>query len=237
MAEQGSPEESWIAEPQAPPKRSGVPAWLWFCGGGCLLAVIGLLVVGVLVFKEFKKATDPDVQWPRIAKVLPHEERPDWNLAFGWTIGMDMWVFEAAPDFAVVLMRLPGKDGDKARARMLDPAFKGSILGRGGRRDTEALDLEVQGVTLRALRFYQVQGLAKVEDDEQGGAAEEAPAIEGVGPPDVDVKEGESIVVDLTPMGDPRPLMLQVTRVSEGARISEDEVRELLSAFRIPELR
>ena len=32
--------EEWADEPEVPKKKGGLPGWLWFCGGGCLIAVI-----------------------------------------------------------------------------------------------------------------------------------------------------------------------------------------------------
>jgi len=72
-------ELGWGEEETAPKKKRGclLPTWLWACSGGCLLMMI---TVGGCIFwgvGQVKKVLDPDVQWPRLQKVLPFDERPE----------------------------------------------------------------------------------------------------------------------------------------------------------------
>ncbi|MCH2105361.1 MAG: hypothetical protein MK291_01815 [Planctomycetes bacterium] len=72
-------ELGWREEEAAPKKKSGclLPTWLWACGGGCLLMMI-LLGAGLFWgVGQVKNLIDPEVQWPRMQKVLPFDERPE----------------------------------------------------------------------------------------------------------------------------------------------------------------
>ena len=69
----------WGADEPAPQKKRGcfLPTWLWACGGGCLLALILTVGGGFYCVGQGLKAMDPEVQWPRMQKVLPFDERPE----------------------------------------------------------------------------------------------------------------------------------------------------------------
>ena len=72
-------ELEWGGEEPAPKKKRGclLPTWLWACGGGCLLLT---LLIGAGLFwgvGQVKNLVDPEVQWPRLQKVLPFDERPE----------------------------------------------------------------------------------------------------------------------------------------------------------------
>jgi len=83
-------ELGWGEEETMPRKKRGclLPTWLWACGGGCLLMMItvgGCLFWGI---GQVKKVMDPEVQWPRLQKVLPFDERPDHlQMVMGVQIG------------------------------------------------------------------------------------------------------------------------------------------------------
>ena len=66
-------------------KTRFLPTWVWGCGGGCLLTV-ALAIGGIFYFNRLVlRGFDPEVQWPKLAKALPFEERPEGlELRFGW---------------------------------------------------------------------------------------------------------------------------------------------------------
>ena len=40
----------WSEVEEAPKKKRGIPAWVWWgCGGGCLLATAAMIIVGILI--------------------------------------------------------------------------------------------------------------------------------------------------------------------------------------------
>ena len=69
----------WGSEEPTAKKKRGclLPTWLWACGGGCLLAIILSIGGGGYCVGQVQKVIDPEVQWPRLQKVLPFDERPE----------------------------------------------------------------------------------------------------------------------------------------------------------------
>jgi hypothetical protein len=56
----------------APTRKSGVPGWVWGCGGGCMLML--LLAIGVTWWFGAKIAgiVDPEKAWPEVAELMPY---------------------------------------------------------------------------------------------------------------------------------------------------------------------
>jgi hypothetical protein len=208
-------ETSWTEEQGSAPKKRMIPTWAWFCGAGCLIALILGIAGSVFLVRGVKSAIDPERQWANLAEVLPHEERPrDWKLNFGmpgW-IGVEVFMLQnEATGMVAVVMRLPESESEKARQQMLDATYSGSLFGRGGRKEMQASKIEIQGRELQALRFYQNAG--------RGG--------EGA----AGSQQGASIFVDLTPPGETRALMLQLIRAGRGEPITDEEVQDFLAPF------
>lgn len=208
-------ETSWTEEQGSAPKKRLIPTWAWFCGAGCLIALILGIAASVFVVRGVKTAMDPERQWESLAEVLPYRERPrGWEPLFGlpgW-IGVEVFMLQnEASGMIALLMRLPEGESEEAREQMFDATFTGSLFGRGGRQDMQRATVEVQGRELQAMRFY------------QGGAggAEGAPGSQ----------QGASIFVDLTPPGELRVLILQMIRAGRGEPITDEEVRDFLTPF------
>jgi hypothetical protein len=214
-------ESSWGESEAPPPRKKVIPTWLWFCGGGCLLAVILGIVGGVWIFTKGKQlveeAANPEKQWPRVAELLQYDEKPaDVELRFGWHIGMEMYMFEDSHGFAEVLMRGTDANAQEIRDQMLDPEHSGGVFGMGGRRDMEPATVRVQGRDLQAMRFHQM-------DDESARSKDGAPQP----------GQGPSIVVDVTPVGAKRPVILQMIRISGKERVEDEDVQRFLQTFHV----
>jgi hypothetical protein len=150
------------------------------------------------VGKAAKDWQDPEVQWESVKQVLPYDTRPEGvTFTTSFHLGMDFWLFNDQRGYMVMLMRLPGANGEKSREQMLDEHSSHALFGKFGRRGQERLKLHVQGRELDALRFVQEIG-------EGGGGAEP-----GTG-------QGATLIVDLTQGESSRPLLLQMTRVGGG---------------------
>lgn len=56
----------------APLKKSGVPGWVWGCGGGCMLTL--LLVIGATWWfgSKLVKGFGPEAAWPQVAEIMPY---------------------------------------------------------------------------------------------------------------------------------------------------------------------
>ncbi len=67
----------WGNEAKEQPKaKKRIPTWAWFCGGGCLLAIIAGIVFAVIGYTVVRKAADQDGQWASLATVLPYDAAP-----------------------------------------------------------------------------------------------------------------------------------------------------------------
>jgi hypothetical protein len=218
-------ESQWGDEGQNAPAKKKVPTWVWACGGGCLVALIlGIIAVVVAVrfgTKMVQEGRDPEVQWPKLAHVLPYDARPpELTLEFGFSIGMDMFVLKDSRGFIAVIYRVPEKSADEVRHQMLDENFKGGPFGIGGGNRTElkAVTIKVQGRDLKGVRFHQQ---SQMGSKPKGG--EDAP----------DVGSGPAVMLEVTPDGDTRPVILQLVRTGGSDPISDEEVQTFLKPFHV----
>ena len=209
-------------QPVAPPRKRSFPLWLLFCGGGCLLAILGGVVVVGLVINQFKGFSDPEVQWPRLEAHVAVDERPEeLSLLFGGgMMGIEMFTFEDSRGYAVIFQYFGLGEADKARDQLFDPEFTGSVAGLGGRKDLQAGTIDIQGRELAVIRFYQF-------DSGDEGEAGEGDA----NPP---ARSGVSALVDLTGPGEPGLLVVQIVRAGQVSDPIPDEyLRELLAPFHV----
>lgn len=209
-------ETNW-GESEAPVRKKSIPTWLWFCGGGCLLALVLAIAGGAWGVSLFKDAMDPEKQWPNVQAILPYDEQPpELQLVWGSTFPMDVFVFLDQRGYGAMLFRFAESDAHEVREQLLNPEFKGGFMGAGARKDLQAASVDVQGRELPVLRFYQ-----------SGGGEPSGPGA----PPNAG--SGASIVVDLSDPGDVRPLVLQLVRHDGDEPISDDEVRQFLEPFHV----
>lgn len=161
-------EVEWSEEgEEAPRKKGGVPKWVWIgCGGGCLLALLGGLALAIASVLWFQGATDPEKQWPRLQEILPFEERPtDLQLALGTPIPfvMDQFVLQDDEEsYTATVINLKG-----TAASGFDDMFgedSDAPFGLGAPVEPELGELEIQGQTVRVLRFRTVKGQGLVEE-------------------------------------------------------------------------
>jgi hypothetical protein len=211
-------ETNW-GETEAPVRKKRVPTWLWFCGGGCLLAVVFAIALLGFGVKFVKDATNPEKQWPAVAEILPFDQRPpELHLIAGNTLGADFFVFQDDRGFVVVLMRLRSGDPGEARRRVMDPNQQGGFMSAGARRDMVAGQVHVQGRDLDVLRFHQESPGEKSGEDKGEEAAGHS---------------GPSIWVDVTPAGSEYPVLLQLTRVRSDEPIRDEDVQAFLKPFHV----
>lgn len=203
----------WSEEGAPLPPKKKVPTWLWWVGGGCLLLLLAAGACSVLAVRMFQKARDPEVQWAEVARILPYDERPEGaSLEWGSQIGMDMYVFMVSDGYIAMLMRTPAGD-DSDRKKLMDEHESFQVFGKGGRHEAVKGTILVQGRELPALRFVQEQ------------------AQQSSGP---QVGSGGSVLVDLTPEGEERALLLQFTRADgRDEPIPDEAVVRFLKPFHV----
>ncbi len=212
-------ESTWGDAEAAPPKKKGVPTWLWFCGGGCLLAVIVGIVAVTWFAGRVKDWTNPEKQWPKVAELLPYDERPpELELQIGIDmLGMHVFSFHDSRGFQAALFSLSGSSASE-RNKAMDPNASTGLGPLGARKDAQAFKVTVQGRELDALRFFQM-----------------AKGSETAGQPDSGA--GPSALVDLTPQDASGFVLLQLTRTSGTEAVTDEEIQTFLKPFHVGPVR
>ncbi|NUP96059.1 MAG: hypothetical protein HUU28_07835 [Planctomycetaceae bacterium] len=224
------------AKEQPKPKRR-IPVWAWFCGGGCVLALITAIVAAIAFGSFVSNMTDPDEQWKQLESVVAVQERPQGDI-FGMKIPLqDMRVISIQQGTTKVdFMIAGGKAGDELRTQFLDPDAKGgfSPLGNVGRHGVEELVLSVQGRELRGVRYTTVP--------REGNESEPEPTVDENGqevdPADMSVGDAVRMALrtsitalDITPEGSGRVVLMQYSHLNSLEPIPDSEVLEFLRHF------
>ena len=212
-------DEEWTEEAIVPPKKKGLPSWLLFCGGGCLIAVILTVVAGFLIFDQVKQAVDPSQQWARMEESVAMDARPpELEVMFGWSIGIDFWMLRDSRGYIVAIYDF-GEAEAKDRDNLFSDDFSGGGLpGISEIEDTELAVVTVQGRELPIQRFQNTGGFNPGGQGSGGG-------------------NGAACFVDITPEGDPGFLMLFMMREPTGDKEQQDEaitdeaIQQLLEPF------
>src|SRR5688572_30506234 len=86
--------EDWGDIENVPKQKRGLPKWLLFCGGGCLVALVLGGIAGYFVFKLIEEGKDQDVQYPKLEQHIGLDHRlSDYEL-FGIEIaGSESYIF------------------------------------------------------------------------------------------------------------------------------------------------
>ena len=213
-------ETAWTEEGPTAPRRKGVPTWLWFCGGGCLLAVLLAVVVAGIGYRLFKTATDPEVQKQKVAKILAYDAWPEeMTPRFGMQVVGEQYTFEDRRGFQEQIQLHKGQQGLDGRKKMFEsnpPEFPKDL----GVMEFEKLDpgtVEIQGRELDLLRMrLRFTGLmAKFM------------------PKEVQDQIGSMVIVDLTPDDLEGMLLMQITRIRGDGPITDEEIRAILKPFHV----
>lgn len=201
-------EASW-GDALPPPKPRRVPVWLWFCGGGCLLALLLAGIAAKLGYDQVKDWGEAEAQMPVLRESLPADALPpETEFVFAIRFPMNMFVFRDARGFALMFFVANPGDADELRRTMLEPEFGG--FGMGRRKDAAKATVRVQGRDVDGMRFVQERGSG------QGGDA-----------------EGPSIVLEVGPEGGAQVVIVQITRAGSNDAITDEDVRMLLEPFHV----
>jgi len=65
-------QDRWDVELEDAPPKSGVPKWVWGCGGGCLLMLVALIATTIFLGNLARKHFGPEAAWPVVAEVMPY---------------------------------------------------------------------------------------------------------------------------------------------------------------------
>lgn len=223
------------AKEQPKPKRR-VPVWAWFCGGGCVLALITMIVAALSIGSCVKEMQDPDTQWKELERVVVVQTRPEGQI-FGMKVPLqDLRVISIQQGTTKVdFMIAGGQQGEELRTQFLDPDAQGGFgpFGNVGRHGTEEVVLNVQGRELRGVRYTTVP---------REGNEEPEPAVdengEEVDPGDVSVGDALKMAMrtsvtafDVSPEGSGRVVLMQYSHMNSLEPIPDSEVIEFLNHF------
>lgn len=220
-------EAQWSVDAGDKPVKKSVPKWVWFCGGGCLVALLIGIAAIVFTMQWVKSGMDPEVSWPALEKVLPHDQRPE-----GVTIAFYKQMF-GVESFTLIdenqglqhaLTVKRGPEGVRGRKDMFqkEQPDMPSEVGPIDMSKTQRVKITVQDRELDALRMQmELTGMA------------------GKFTPDEVKKQLKSQwIVDVTPDGFDGLVMMQTQlapAIGHAApdEITEDHIRNFLDHFRL----
>ena len=211
--------EGWGSDFDLPQRKARVPVLAWVLGVGCLsLTLIGIAVL-VIAGRFIGRATDPDVQWQRLAAVLPFDEPPpsvDPRSILGLTVGnASVWVMRTRDAKNQVMLMHVGSAAGGARAALFPP---GEDAQKG-----ERLTVPVQGLALPAARS---PGGADAFEGQESFHETLAKIL----------SPGPSLSVQLTPPDASQLLFVQWTLLESAEEVPVEPVVEFLESFRLGEL-
>ncbi len=233
----------WGSEAKAVPKaKARFPKWLWFCGGGCLLAVIASVVLVVVIGKIAKEKLDPEKQWTKLEKILPHEERPTgFELiptgAFGaMAPGVeDAWQFLNSNGTQVQIQHHVGASADSTREQIESGALTSAkqSLGPIGVFEATAGEFEASGKTVHFVRFQTFEAEAETPETE----AKDPNVEEDQSPSARDVWDMATkmrlVMADITPEGVDGTVVLIFSKPRKLGPLEQSEVIDFLSTFQL----
>jgi len=227
----------WGSDHLEPVKKRTIPLWLWITGGGCMFAIGALIVVAMIFGPKVKKwlesLSQPEVQWPELALVLPFDAAPEGVTIARWPApNLDFWRLKSTEDDLYAFVCAPSSDkpgpwGDW----LLDPKLAPMFATQAGSFESVEGTLSVQGRVLHSVRFTRV-GVPPAPP-------EPPPTPEDS--PEQRMKEllqggsirGDGIDLELTPEGSPRRVLIWLMRGTEGETVSDEQAIAFLAPFRI----
>jgi hypothetical protein len=234
-------EVDWGTEDnQAKPKRR-VPTWVWIGGGCCgvtVLAVVALTIGGAVAFK---KMTNQEAAWQKLAQVLPHDEaakRPDAQIADNFFAALapgieGVWqITQNDLEWQVTITHLSGDAAEEMRKEIFveeSSTAASQLMGAFSEHDAELGDIEVQGRSLRFRRFT----TDEPDKSEKPPPGEPAARPRGVGDAIESMFEKSVVAIDVTPMGTPGLVVFGYARLGSSTPVPDEEVIEFLRPYHI----
>jgi hypothetical protein len=213
-------ETNWSQEPSELPAKKSMPKWVWFCGGGCLLALIVGIVSLIVIGNYVKDAMDPVKTEAALQVQVPHDPLPEsMQIMFHNSIGIEQFTLMDSRGFQLQFQVHEGADARRESQKMFgsDNPEIPKDLGVMKFEELRRGEVEVQGRTLPVLRVkLEFSGLmAKFM------------------PKEAKDQVGNMLWVDLAPEGAEKLVLLQIARIHGSGEITDEEVRELLEPFHI----
>jgi len=230
----------------APKAKKRVPTWAWFCGGGCLLAVIAAVAVALFFGSKVSNMMDQDKQAAELRAELPFDELPEGTQIIGtgefasMAPGIeDAWTLHMRDGAQVQISKFTRKGAAEMRE-----GIKSGDLGDGAKQTFGPFgifgiqngEVDVQGRTLSWLRFQtfdpDASGAESKKDESSDEESEDKKPV-GFRQAMSQAMRQRTMLIDITKEGDSGGLIVQYQQLGDGPPIDPNEVVEFLAPFHI----
>lgn len=241
-------EVDWGVEAnEAPKPKKRVPTWAWFCGGGCLVAVLAVGAAIAFFALKARDMMDGEKQSAELQAELAFDELPPGiqvigtGEVMGFAPGIDdAWSLQMPDGSQLQISKYTPKGAVEIRE-----GIKSGDLGDGAKQTFGPIgfhefsngEVDVQGRTLPWLRFQTFENPAAGEVAKPEGEEDEAPRkpasfSEAMQQASKAWKQ-RMLLMDVTPEGAKGALIVQYQKLGEGPSIEPAEVVEILKPFHI----
>jgi hypothetical protein len=215
-------ETQWAEEGPGKPLRKSLPKWVWFCGGGCLLALIAGVIIAVLLVRSVKDFADPVKGWAELQRIIPADDPPppEFEAHKLPLVPFDAVIVSYRNDTQLQFQRHKGEDASEMRQQMFEsetPTFPKSLVVMSF-QDLSSGTVDIQGREIRIVRLRsQLEGFAKSMAGDQAKEAEQY-----------------MLFADVTPEGRSNEIVfLQIQRPVRQGELDDETLREMLAPFHI----
>lgn len=199
----------WGENAEAPKKRR-FPKWAYFCGAGCLLALLAGVGLSIFVGTRVKDWKSAEAQLPALAEILPYDPLPpEMQFFMAAHVLVDIFIFQDTRGYVVTFTATSAGQGDEVRDQVLNPKIGG--FGGGRRHDVADAQVVVQGREVRGIRCIQEMGSSFASD----------------------ARAGASILLDVSPDGGTHTVIVQIMRSGGEEPVTDEEIRTLLEPFHV----
>ncbi len=236
----------WGSDHLEPPKKRKIPLWLMGCAGGCMFALgagaVALYFGSVWLDRWVEVKNKPEVQWPKLAEVLPFDEQPAEFSIASWPIPfIDLWILDSpSRDLTVFVLSAGDHGASEAWGQWFDsPAEAPMFSVSEDEFETTPGQLVLQGRELRSVRIARkssagapppVPAPATPPNETDPGSFEElanSTLLRGQS------LHGDGLALDVTPEGSDGRVLIWMMRVTAGATVSDEEAVKILAPFKI----
>ncbi len=236
-------EVDWGSEAnEAPKAKKRIPTWAWFCGGGCLLAIVAAAIAAFALFRAGASMMDQEKQSAALGEVIAFDPLPEGTQIVG--VGMlsglapgidDQWmVMVPGSDSVLQVTKYSGDTAEEIRENI-----KSGELGASGAKqfgvgihEYAHGEQDIQGRTLPWLRFQTYEKSADPaptntkDDEESKGGSDPFKVMR-------EASKQRLLLLDVTAETHEGALILQFQRVGAGPPIEAAELAEVLRPFHI----
>ena len=222
-------EVDWGSETKEAPKaKKRIPGWLWFCGGGCALAVLVAIAVGIGAVMIGRKAMNQDQQWQELAKVIPVERPDDKSIViFGmsWVPGLEAgWQIQHGNEYQAQVFVMSGDDADKIRESLSENGDADALkpmIGALGKSQATRGTTTLQGREFPSVTFQPIEG----EEEEKDGNSAMRQVSRALNPP--------GVLLDFTPAGGTKLVLVAYKKLGSSEPVSQEELDSFFAPFHL----